>query len=48
MNRSRHRLQNTMRGGPVKPRRRKRWIAAGVGLTAAAAAVVSDLSAPDA
>ncbi|WP_433146172.1 CU044_5270 family protein [Actinomadura nitritigenes] len=51
VNRSRHRLQNTMRGGPAKPRRRKRWIAAGVGLTAAAAAaavVVSDLSAPDA
>jgi hypothetical protein len=51
VNRSRHRLQNTMRGGPAKPRGRKRWIAAGVGLTAAAAAaavVVSDLSAPDA
>ncbi|MGI5325300.1 hypothetical protein [Actinomadura nitritigenes] len=51
VDRSRHRLQNTMRGGPVKPRRGKRWIAAGVGLTAAAAAaavVVSDLSAPDA
>ena len=46
VDRSRHRLQNVMRGGPVKPRRKKRWIAAGVGLTAAAAAavVVSDLS----
>jgi hypothetical protein len=52
VDRSRHRLQNTMRGGPAKPRRglRKRWIAAGVGLTAAAATgavVVSGLSAPD-
>jgi len=49
VNRSRHRLQNTMRNGPAKPRRRKRWIVAGVGvgLTAAAAVVVSDLSAPD-
>ncbi|MEU9019074.1 CU044_5270 family protein [Actinomadura sp. NPDC048394] len=51
VDRSRHRLRNTMRGGPAKPRRRKRWIVAGAGLAAAAAAaavVVSDLSAPDA
>ncbi|MDL4813589.1 CU044_5270 family protein [Actinomadura opuntiae] len=52
VDRSRHRLQNTMRGGPARPRsgRRTRWIAAGVGLAAAGAAaavVVSDLSAPD-
>ncbi|MBO2456168.1 CU044_5270 family protein [Actinomadura violacea] len=51
VDRSRHRLQNTMRGGgPAKPRRARRWIMAGAGLTAAAAAaaiVVSDLSAPD-
>ncbi|QKG23074.1 CU044_5270 family protein [Actinomadura verrucosospora] len=51
VDRSRHRLQNTMRdGGPAKPRRGRRWILAGAGLTAAAAAaaiVVSDLSAPD-
>ena len=48
VDRSRHRLQNAMRGGAVKPRRKKRWIAAGAGLlttAAAAAAVVVDLSA---
>jgi hypothetical protein len=50
VDRSRHRLQNVMRGGPVKPRRKKRWVVAGVGLVAtatAAAVVVSDLSTPD-
>ena len=50
VDRSRHRLQNVMRGGPVKPRRKKRWIVAGVGLVATAAAaavVVSDLATPD-
>ncbi|MWA05140.1 hypothetical protein F8568_033210 [Actinomadura sp. LD22] len=51
VDRSRHRLQNAMRGGSAERGRRKRWIAAGVGLTAAAAAgavVVSDPSAPEA
>jgi hypothetical protein len=50
VDRSRHRLQNVMRVGPAKPRRRKRWVVAGVGLTAAAAAtavVLSGLSTPD-
>jgi hypothetical protein len=50
VDRSRHRLQNVMRGDPAKPRRKKRWIAAGVGLmatAAAAAVVVSDLSTPN-
>jgi hypothetical protein len=48
--RSRHRLQNVMRGTPAKPRHRKRWIAAGAGLVATAAAaavVVSDPSGPN-
>ncbi|MCO6008773.1 CU044_5270 family protein [Actinoallomurus purpureus] len=35
--RSRHRLQNTMRGGPVR-KRRIGWLAGGLGLTAATAA----------
>jgi hypothetical protein len=50
VDRSRHRLQNVMRVGPAKPRRKKRWLVAGVGLVATAAAaavVVSDLSTPD-
>ena len=47
VDRSRHRLQNVMRGGPAKARRKKRWIVAGAGLmaaaaTAAAIAVVDD------
>lgn len=37
--RSRHRLQNVIRGGRTNPRRTRRWIAAGVVVTAAAAAV---------
>ena len=51
VDRSRHRLQNVIRGGPAKPRRKKRWIAAGLTATAATAAaaavVVSGLSTPD-
>jgi hypothetical protein len=50
VDRSRHRLQNVMRGGPAKARRKKRWIVAGAGLmatAAAAAVVVSDLSTPE-
>jgi hypothetical protein len=39
VDRSRHRLQNVMRGGRAKPRRTRRWIAAGVVVTAAAAPV---------
>jgi hypothetical protein len=43
IDRSRHRLQNVMRGGPAKARRKKPWIAAGAGLmaTAATAAVIA-------
>ncbi len=48
--RSRHRLQNVMRGAPAKPRSRKRWIVvgigAGAGLAATAAVVVSNPSTP--
>lgn len=50
VDRSRHRLQNVMRGAPAKPRRKKRWIGAGAGLVAAAVAaalVVTERSAPD-
>ncbi len=48
--RSRHRLQNAMRGAPAKPRHRTRWIVAaigaGAGLAATAAVVVSNPSTP--
>ncbi|MFD0687855.1 CU044_5270 family protein [Actinomadura fibrosa] len=53
VDRGRHRLQNTMRGGPARKARGRRWIAAGAGLTAVAGAaavaavVVSDPSAPE-
>lgn len=51
VDRSRHRLQNSMRGdAPAKPRRTKRWILAGAGLvamSAAAALVVTDPSSPN-
>jgi hypothetical protein len=44
VDRSRHQLQNHMRGGRV-PRRRVGWLVAGIGLTAAAAVAISVLPA---
>ena len=41
IDRSRHRLQNVMRGGPAKVRRKKPWFVAGAGLLAATAAAAT-------
>ena len=41
VDRSRHRLQNVMRGGPAKAGRKRPWIVAGAGLMAAAATVAA-------
>jgi hypothetical protein len=46
--RSRHRLQNHIRGGAAAPRRRIAWLSAGVAVTAAAAVAIAVLpGAPD-